>query len=799
MQDKMVDFDRRRIRQAGSVFTVLLAGIAMAGALSFVLYQTVSGPMSSMVRVTNKTAAKAQMQSVSSIVIMDAVNQPSNGDCDNDGSVEPRAWRTGTYGPTGGGLLPTTIGAPVTDPWGTDYGYCVWDVGTTRTKCGGTTPNMLTGSDTPTNGNAVSQTVIAIISAGPNRKFETTCNNYVNGTTDLITNNAGSDDIVQRFTYKEAATATSSASLWSLKPLDPTKAIINKDLAVGPTATPTFSVSATTGNATTSGVIQALGITSQGKISSTGGAIQLADSTLVVSCVAGDAGSMSYNTTTKTIQLCNGVTWNPASTQWITTGSDIYFNTGKVGIGTTTPGSKLEVSDSNASAANDVSVFQPSLSNGQNGALVSLGKALSLNNSVGIGFTPSATADSNMLTFSPYGRTTAMVIQAGGNVGIGTASPGNRLTVSAGNSSITSGILQNGATTGYNLMRVMNTGGDAYFGVTDSVGSTGMTGGLAYSTILSSNNATALQLGTGDTARLTILSAGNVGIGTTNPSTFPLQVAGGVGPNVDNTYDLGSAALRWRNIYAAGSVTLPGLTQGSVVFAGAGGIISQDNANFFYDSTNHRLGIGTTGPAYALDVNGTIRAGASALLSTGGAAGYYQDATNGAYRSIVSAATTNGYYFQTNTGAATTMYVGLGGAYNGNVGIGTTTPAAKLDVVGNINSSTGVIAPTLWSSDSIRKLNAASPLYFRNSAGTPEMTLDGSGNLNASGTVTAASSMTAAEVYSNGWFRNNTTALGLYNTATANHWYSDGVYWNTSSAGGGKRRHRHASGLPEHD
>lgn len=37
-------------------------------------------------------------------------------------------------------------------------------------------------------------------------------------------------------------------------------------------------------------------------------------------------------------------------------------------------------------------------------------------------------------------------------------------------------------------------------------------------------------------------------------------------------------------------------TQGSVIFAGAGGVITQDNANLFFDDTNNRLGIGTTSP-----------------------------------------------------------------------------------------------------------------------------------------------------------------------------------------------------------
>lgn len=44
-------------------------------------------------------------------------------------------------------------------------------------------------------------------------------------------------------------------------------------------------------------------------------------------------------------------------------------------------------------------------------------------------------------------------------------------------------------------------------------------------------------------------------------------------------------------------------TQGSVIFAGVGGGITQDNANFFWDTTNHRLGIGgVPGSQVALDI-----------------------------------------------------------------------------------------------------------------------------------------------------------------------------------------------------
>lgn len=43
-------------------------------------------------------------------------------------------------------------------------------------------------------------------------------------------------------------------------------------------------------------------------------------------------------------------------------------------------------------------------------------------------------------------------------------------------------------------------------------------------------------------------------------------------------------------------------TTGSILFVGSGPVLAQDNANFFWDDTNNRLGIGTTTPTAALDV-----------------------------------------------------------------------------------------------------------------------------------------------------------------------------------------------------
>jgi hypothetical protein len=59
-----------------------------------------------------------------------------------------------------------------------------------------------------------------------------------------------------------------------------------------------------------------------------------------------------------------------------------------------------------------------------------------------------------------------------------------------------------------------------------------------------------------------------------------------------------------------GTGTTTAFTAGSVVFAGASGVYSQDNANFFWDNSNDRLGIGTVTPPATLSAvsssNGSI-------------------------------------------------------------------------------------------------------------------------------------------------------------------------------------------------
>ena len=51
------------------------------------------------------------------------------------------------------------------------------------------------------------------------------------------------------------------------------------------------------------------------------------------------------------------------------------------------------------------------------------------------------------------------------------------------------------------------------------------------------------------------------------------------------------------------------LTPGSILFAGVGGAVSQDNASFFYDPISHRMGLGNTTPSSAIDVEEGVGGG----------------------------------------------------------------------------------------------------------------------------------------------------------------------------------------------
>ncbi|MCX8050761.1 MAG: hypothetical protein N3B17_02565, partial [Chlorobi bacterium] len=189
---------------------------------------------------------------------------------------------------------------------------------------------------------------------------------------------------------------------------------------------------------------------------------------------------------------------------------------------------------------------------------------------------------------------------------------------------------------------------------------------------------------------------GNTTLGdaTTDNVTFTARVNSHIHPSTDATYDLGASTLRWKDGWFSGTVTsqnatVTSLTPGSVVFAGTGGALSQNNANFFWDNTNVRLGIGTATPAYPLHVHAPTH-NAINVTSTGTTgAGIRFDANSSGGRrfSILATGTgagvgANKLGFFDETGG---YYIAVMEGTTGNVGIGPsaiTGPQARLHVDG---------------------------------------------------------------------------------------------------------------------
>jgi hypothetical protein len=268
-------------------------------------------------------------------------------------------------------------------------------------------------------------------------------------------------------------------------------------------------------------------------------------------------------------------------------GNSIWTSRGNVGIGTTSPSFKTTIS-ADITKSGDINPGTAQLS--LEGATTP-GKRMILGydtNSNGFGF----------IKAGNYGVTwTPLSLQPdGGNVGIGTTAPDSALEIN-----------------GRVSIRGAN---ELYFGQsTPAIGSWATRMYASGSTHkFNANEFIFNNEGYGLTEFMRITSAGNVGIGTTVPGS-KLQVETGVDANVmqlkgaaGNTTDFGFDS-------GGGYIETNGSSTGRQKLrlqTYNGSAYTQffiDGANQrIYTSSNVNVGIGTTAPAYKLDVSGTIRA-----------------------------------------------------------------------------------------------------------------------------------------------------------------------------------------------
>ena len=223
--------------------------------------------------------------------------------------------------------------------------------------------------------------------------------------------------------------------------------------------------------------------------------------------------------------------------QWSSSGNDIYYNDGKVGIGTTTPGSKLDV-DGAVFVRNQTLTFATGGGGGTRTEEVAL-----VFNQAGNNRTLALKTDSDASLYGTTGGGGGSAVNwclgpytnyyfNDANVGIGTTSPNEKLHIkgnddeyvvlefegrrSSGNRLDRKAFIGVGATGG-------NYGTDMYFRIRNSNDAT-VTWDTNSQNVLYMNGSIT-HLYTGNTERMTINSSGYVGIGTTSPLA-PIHVQG---------------------------------------------------------------------------------------------------------------------------------------------------------------------------------------------------------------------------------------------------------------------------------
>jgi hypothetical protein len=318
--------------------------------------------------------------------------------------------------------------------------------------------------------------------------------------------------------------------------------------------------------------------------------------------------------------------------------------------------------DFGISSATDTHTFNlPTASASNRGAL---------NSADWITFNSKANASGTTNYVSKFTGTTTLgnsqLFDNGTNVGIGTSSPAYKLDI-VGFANSTSGFRVTDGTIDNRIS--WSSGNVGFFGTVSNHP-------IAFNTNLSE--------------RMRITSTGNVGIGTSSPNAALdiIKTSNAAGLNVQQNGNIGEAAAYMYGQYYGLSLGVNSTTSSYYAFSVRSGVSTATPGftggnSLFYVGADGNVGIGDAAPSDKLVVNGRARInGTNALAFGNNAGGYAQIAVSGA--------TTGNLLFSTYDGTALGERMRI--STIGNVGIGTTNPGTKLEVVSSTAANTAPIS-----------------------------------------------------------------------------------------------------------
>ena len=529
---------------------------------------------------------------------------------------------------------------------------------------------------------------------------------------------------------------------------------------------------------------------------------------------------------------------NKVSSQWTTSGTNVFYNTGNVGINSSTPAVKLAVNGQVSLGLNnsiDVSngSNEASLFGGRNAFIgsggsneayqfgsrntINLGGAgsrsvyvfgarnVATDSSVILGYNVSNTATNSVAI--GYNKTTLNILDTG-MVGIGTTAPGAELAVSG---TIRAANLCD--ETGANC-KDLSGGWNALTNFTESVNTAAPNATVPVVRLLANNAATNVDvaLSPKGTGGLSAHSADNTAAGGNKRGTNSVDwqtnrslagsVAGAadsvIGGGVGNSIGAGSTG----SVIAGGGYNVAGGSNNAAIGGGssnsAGGQLSTVPGGY----GNSAAAYGSTAMGYSTTANGHNSLSANYFTTTAA----YAQSVFGAYNlpkggeTANSWVTTDPLFTIGNGTGATSRSTAVMVLKNGNVGVGLNTPTALL----HLTSGSTTIAPLKLTSGSLLTTPASGSIeydgfnfYATNGAGTrssltgivgSQWTTSGTaiGYLNGSVGVGTASPRTAFDVAPatgqsiiRATSTNSTSALQLYRkTGSA---YAGPVLWSNGT------------------